>query len=87
MALGLKECKTLKAGDFITEQFISKKAGVIIDGPWAASSFKDAGVNFGVMEIPTLTNGKNTNRSQVVKLGLFQTILKEKRLLKNSLIM
>ncbi|HES3330587.1 TPA: extracellular solute-binding protein [Streptococcus pyogenes] len=49
---------TKKAGDFITEQFISKKAGVIIDGPWAASSFKDAGVNFGVMEIPTLTNGK-----------------------------
>lgn len=36
----------------------TKKAGVIIDGPWAASSFKDAGVNFGVMEIPTLTNGK-----------------------------
>ncbi|WP_159544143.1 extracellular solute-binding protein [Streptococcus halichoeri] len=49
---------TKKAGDFITEQFTSKKAGVIIDGPWAASSFKKAGVNFGVTEIPTLINGK-----------------------------
>ncbi|MGT2932772.1 extracellular solute-binding protein [Streptococcus catagoni] len=53
---GMRDAK--KAGDFITEQFISKKAGVIIDGPWAASSFKDAGVNFGVLEIPTLANGE-----------------------------
>ncbi|MGT2807974.1 sugar ABC transporter substrate-binding protein [Streptococcus iniae] len=53
---GMQDAK--KAGDFITEQFTSKKAGVIIDGPWAAKSFKDAGVNFGVAEIPTLTNGK-----------------------------
>ncbi|HEL1248036.1 TPA: extracellular solute-binding protein [Streptococcus equi subsp. zooepidemicus] len=48
---------TQKAGDFITEQFTSKKAGVIIDGPWAAASFKEAGVNFGVAQIPSLSNG------------------------------
>ncbi|KHD44747.1 extracellular solute-binding protein [Streptococcus hongkongensis] len=53
---GMQDSK--KAGDFITEQFASKKAGVIIDGPWAASSFKASGINFGVTAIPTLPNGK-----------------------------
>lgn len=52
---GMKD--TTKAGDFITEQFTTGKAGAIIDGPWAAASFKDAGVNFGAAQIPTLENG------------------------------
>ncbi|MGT2757713.1 extracellular solute-binding protein [Streptococcus ovuberis] len=50
---------TTKAGDFITEQFTSGKAAAIIDGPWAAASLKEAGVNFGAAQIPTLTNGGN----------------------------
>ncbi len=48
---------TTKAGDFITEQFTTGKAAAIIDGPWAAASFKDAGVNYGAAQIPTLPNG------------------------------
>lgn len=50
---------TTKAGDFITEQFTSGKAAAIIDGPWAAAALKEAGVNFGAAQIPTLTNGGN----------------------------
>lgn len=50
---------TTKAGDFITEQFTSGKAAAIIDGPWAATALKEAGVNFGAAQIPTLTNGGN----------------------------
>ncbi|MFA9414260.1 extracellular solute-binding protein [Streptococcus sp. E29BA] len=50
---------TTKAGDFITEQFTSGKTAAIIDGPWAAAALKEAGVNFGAAQIPTLTNGGN----------------------------
>lgn len=46
------------SGDFISDQFIKGKAAAIIDGPWAAASYKDAGVKFGVAKIPTLVNGK-----------------------------
>ncbi|WP_275543852.1 MULTISPECIES: extracellular solute-binding protein [Streptococcus] len=45
-----------KAGDFITEQFTKGKTAAIIDGPWAAASLKEAGVNYGVATIPTLPN-------------------------------
>ncbi len=48
---------TTKAGDFIAEQFTTGKAGAIIDGPWAAASYAEAGVNYGVAQIPTLVNG------------------------------
>ncbi|WP_049617465.1 extracellular solute-binding protein [Streptococcus sp. X13SY08] len=48
-----------KAGDFITEQFVTGKAAAIIDGPWAAAGLTDAGVNWGAAQIPTLANGKN----------------------------
>ena len=46
------------SGDFITEMFTTGKTAVIIDGPWMASTFKDAGVNYGVGAIPTLPNGE-----------------------------
>lgn len=46
------------AGDFVTNQFVDGKAAAIIDGPWAAANYKDAGVNFGVAKIPTLKNGE-----------------------------
>lgn len=48
---------TTKAGDFISEQFTTGKTAAIIDGPWAAASFKEAGVNYGAAQIPTLVNG------------------------------
>lgn len=46
------------ADDFITEQFISGKTAALINGPWAAASYKEAGVNYGAAKIPTLNNGK-----------------------------
>ncbi|MBO0488033.1 extracellular solute-binding protein [Vagococcus fluvialis] len=46
------------AGDFVTNQFVDGKTAAIIDGPWAAANYKDAGVNFGVAKIPALKNGE-----------------------------
>lgn len=46
-------------GDFVSQQFTSGKTAVIIDGPWQAASYKDAGVNYGVAKIPTLPNGED----------------------------
>lgn len=46
-----------KAGSFASDQFIAKKVGALIDGPWVAASFKDAGLNYGVSVIPSLPNG------------------------------
>lgn len=48
-----------KAGSFASDQFIAGKVGALIDGPWVAASFKEAGVNYGVAKIPTLPNGKD----------------------------
>lgn len=53
---GMQDAK--KSGDFIGEQFNKKKTAAIIDGPWAAATYKKAGINYGVSEIPTLPNGK-----------------------------
>ena len=53
---GMQDVKS--AGDFIDDQFINGKAGVIINGPWAANGYKEADVNYGVAKIPTLKNGK-----------------------------
>lgn len=46
------------AGDFVTTQFNDGKTAAIIDGPWAAAGYKEAGVNYGVAPIPTLDNGE-----------------------------
>lgn len=46
------------AGDFVTNQFTSGAAGAIIDGPWQAATYSDAGIDFGVAKIPTLPNGE-----------------------------
>ena len=53
---GMQDVKS--AGDFIDDQFINGKAGVVINGPWAANGYKEADVNYGVAKIPTLKNGK-----------------------------
>lgn len=47
------------AGNLIQTQFQDGKTAAIIDGPWKASTFKDAKINYGVATIPTLPNGKN----------------------------
>ena len=46
------------AGNLIQTQFQEGKTAAIIDGPWKASSLKEAKVNYGVATIPTLPNGK-----------------------------
>ena len=53
---GLQDTKS--AANFIQTQFQSGKTAAIIDGPWKASSLKEAKVNYGVATIPTLPNGK-----------------------------
>ena len=49
---------TQGAANFIQTQFQEGKTAAIIDGPWKASSLKEAKVNYGVATIPTLPNGK-----------------------------
>lgn len=44
--------------NFITDLFTKGKTAAIINGPWAAQTFKNAKINYGVTEIPTLVNGK-----------------------------
>ena len=53
---GLQDTKG--AANFIQTQFQEGKTAAIIDGPWKASSLKEAKVNYGVATIPTLSNGK-----------------------------
>ena len=53
---GLQDTKG--AANLIQTQFQSGKTAAIIDGPWKASSLKEAKVNYGVATIPTLPNGK-----------------------------
>ena len=53
---GLQDTKG--AANFIQTQFQEGKTAAIIDGPWKASSLKEAKVNSGVATIPTLPNGK-----------------------------
>ncbi|HFI0234785.1 TPA: extracellular solute-binding protein [Streptococcus suis] len=45
------------ANNLINTQFTEGKAAAIIEGPWKAASYKEAGVNYGVATIPTLANG------------------------------
>lgn len=46
------------ANNLINTQFTEGKAAAIIEGPWKAASYKEAGVNYGVATIPTLVNGE-----------------------------
>jgi len=43
--------------NFMNELFTSGKTAAVINGPWGASGYDDAGVNYGVSTIPTLPNG------------------------------
>ena len=44
--------------NLITDYFTSGQTAAVIDGPWNASNFKEAGLNLGVAKIPTLDNGE-----------------------------
>lgn len=54
---GMKDAKSAK--DLINQMFIEGKAASIISGPWAATNYKEAKVNYGVAKLPTLPNGKD----------------------------
>ncbi|ANZ99519.1 sugar ABC transporter substrate-binding protein [Carnobacterium divergens] len=54
---GMQDVKS--ADNFIAEQFTTGKTAAILGGPWAAQSYKEAKINYGVATIPTLDNGKN----------------------------
>ncbi|WP_211249834.1 extracellular solute-binding protein [Carnobacterium alterfunditum] len=43
--------------NFMNELFTSGKTAAVINGPWGASGYDDAGVNYGVSTIPILPNG------------------------------
>lgn len=47
------------AANLIESQFQEKKTAAVIDGPWKAAAYKDAGINYGVATIPTLLDGAN----------------------------
>lgn len=44
--------------NFIDDQFTKGKTAVVIDGPWKAETYKEAGINYGATTLPTLLNGK-----------------------------
>lgn len=46
------------SANLISTLFTEGKAAAIIEGPWKAASYKEAGVNYGVATIPTLADGK-----------------------------
>lgn len=45
-------------GDFLDNSFIDGTTAAVINGPWGAGEYEEAGVNFGVTTIPTLPNGE-----------------------------
>lgn len=40
--------------------FTEGKAAAVISGPWNIEPYKEAGINYGVVELPLLPNGKHT---------------------------
>ncbi|MGB3160973.1 MAG: extracellular solute-binding protein [Carnobacterium sp.] len=46
------------AENFMNDQFTANKTAAVINGPWGAASYKEAGLNYGVATIPTLQNNK-----------------------------
>lgn len=47
-------------GEFVNEQFKQGKAAYIYGGPWNIKDFTEAGVNFGVMTMPTIEGNTPT---------------------------
>lgn len=47
------------AEDFMNQQFIDGNTAAVINGPWGAASYQEAGVDFGVSTIPILPNGED----------------------------
>jgi len=46
------------SNDFINQSFIDGDTAAVITGPWEAANYEDAGVDYTVSSIPTLSNGE-----------------------------
>lgn len=44
--------------NYMNELFSNGETAAVINGPWGAAGYKEAGVNYGVSTIPTLPNGE-----------------------------
>lgn len=66
----------------IDSLFTEKKAAAVINGPWAFQAYKEAGVNYGVVPLPILPNGKPMSSFIGVKGYVVSTWSKDKILAK-----
>lgn len=64
----------------INNLFESGKAAAVINGPWRISSYRKAGVNFGVSPLPVLPNGKPMSSFLGVKGYVVSTYAKDRDL-------
>lgn len=66
-------------GDIAKGEFTSGKAGFYFSGPWDVGSAEEAGLNFGVIPMPTL-GGKDTSTFLGVQTGIVNENSKNKDL-------
>ncbi|MGF0002018.1 extracellular solute-binding protein [Bacillus altitudinis] len=60
--------------------FTEKKAAAVISGPWSFGPYKEAGIDYGVTELPTLPNGKHMSSFLGVKSYNVSSYSKNKEL-------
>ncbi|MGE6630581.1 extracellular solute-binding protein [Bacillus sp. NPDC077027] len=60
--------------------FTEKKAAAVISGPWSFGPYKEAGIQYGVSELPTLPNGKHMSSFLGVKSYNISSYSKNKEL-------
>lgn len=66
-------------GDIASGEFSSGKVAFYISGPWDVKSFKDSGLNFGVVKMPTL-NGNEVKSFMGVQTAFVSEKSKNKEL-------
>ena len=64
----------------IDSLFTEKKAAAVINGPWAFQPYEAAGINYGVVPLPTLPDGKPMSSFLGVKGYVVSTWSKDKAL-------
>ncbi|MDM5299961.1 extracellular solute-binding protein [Bacillus pumilus] len=60
--------------------FTEKKAAAVISGPWSFGPYQEAGIDYGVTELPTLPNGKHMSSFLGVKSYNVSSYSKNKEL-------
>lgn len=64
----------------IDSLFTEKKAAAVINGPWAFQPYEAAGINYGVVPLPNLPDGKPMSSFLGVKGYVVSTWSKDKQL-------